>query len=273
MRGNSIAATWNKKALVQTAEENSRAFSKREVESAKRAADLLSRMGYPPIKKAIEIVENGSNFNVTGHDFRVAEAIWGKDIASLKGRTTKKPSTTSGSTVKHNIVQLEQTLSVDIMFIEGVLPALIGVTSPLDLTLAVSLTSFDTNKASRSADEIKKGITEMISTLRSRNFFIVLIMSDGEEGVGKIKAELNALGVTVDISGAGGHVTRVERRIRMINERIRSHISWKLPYSLTGMGITMLILFCVSRINFQGSRRSEPKGTIHRQKGRWSYRF
>ena len=51
------------------------------------------------------------------------------------------------------IAQVEQTLAVDIMFVEGV-PSLIGL-SPLGLTLAVSLTSFETSKASRAANVIK----------------------------------------------------------------------------------------------------------------------
>ena len=40
----------------------------------------------------------------------------------------------------------------------------------------------------------------------------------------------------------------------MIKERVRAHIAHKLPYTLTTLGIAMLVLFCVSRINFQASR-------------------
>ena len=62
------------------------------------------------------------------------------------------------------------------------------------------------------------------------------------------------MGIELDVSGAGGHVSRIERRIRMIKERVRAHMSHKLPYELTTLGIAMLVLFCVSRINFQASR-------------------
>ena len=77
-----------------------------------------------------------------------------------------------------------------------------------------------------------------------------MIMSDGEGGVGSIANELKQLGIKVDISGAGGHVARIERRIRTIKERVRAHVAYKLPYSLTALGIAMLVLFCVSRYNF-----------------------
>ena len=45
----------------------------------------------------------------------------------------------------------------------------------------------------------------------------------------------------------------MERRIRTIKKRVRAHIACKLPYSLTALGIAMLVLFCVSRYNFQMS--------------------
>ena len=45
-----------------------------------------------------------------------------------------------------------------------------------------------------------------------------MIMSDGERGVTSIIPELEALRIEVDISGAGGHVARVERRIRVIKD-------------------------------------------------------
>ena len=50
------------------------------------------------------------------------------------------------------------------MFVEGV-PSLIGVATPLDLTLAVSLTSFETSKASRAASVIEKGLVDICNLI------------------------------------------------------------------------------------------------------------
>ena len=61
------------------------------------------------------------------------------------------------------------------------------------------------------------------------------------------------LGIEVDITGAGGHVARIERRIQMIKERVRAHICGRLPFTLSFLGMSMLILYCVSRINYQPS--------------------
>ena len=77
-------------------------------------------------------------------------------------------------------------------------------------------------------------------------------MSDGEGAVSKLQQELNHMGVEVDISGAGGHVPRVERRIRVIKERVRATMH-SLPYTLSTLGVIMCVLYCVSRLNYEPS--------------------
>ena len=97
----------------------------------------------------------------------------------------------------------------------------IGIASPLGLTIAYSLNNLDMNKAVKAAANIKKGIDHFVAMLASQNFKTAMIMSDGERKVTSIIPELEALGIEVDLSGAGGHVARVERRIRVIKERLR----------------------------------------------------
>jgi hypothetical protein len=134
-------------------------------------------------------------------------------------------------------------------------PSLIG---PLDLTLCKTLLDFDSSRPSRSATIVKAEIESFITTLLSRDFKTKRIMSDGEGAISKLTSHLNSLGMEVDISGAGGHVPQIERRIRMVKERVRAHIAHKLHFTLTRVGIAMLVLFCVSRINFQfSSTRSD----------------
>ena len=76
-------------ALVTTVTENLKAFTKREIEGARRARELLARMGFPTVEQAMAIVNSGSNFDVSSRDFQITDAIFGKDIASLKGKTIK----------------------------------------------------------------------------------------------------------------------------------------------------------------------------------------
>jgi hypothetical protein len=237
-------------AMVATVEQNLRAFTKREIERARSARELMARMGFPSVGMAMSIVNSGSNFDISSRDFQVAEAIWGRDMASVKGKTTKRATVAADITIKAKIVQKDQVLAIDIMFIDKI-AILIGVATPLGLTIAYSLNNVVLKKSSRAAEHVRKGIAHFLGVLGSQGFKTSVIMSDGEGAVVTLADELGKLGVDVDISGAGGHVARVERRIRVIKERIRAHVSYLLPFTLSSVGIVMCVLYVVSRLNYE----------------------
>lgn len=60
-------------------------------------------------------------------------------------------------------------LAIDIMFIDKT-ATLIGMATPLGLTIAYSLNNLDMNKAVRAAKNIKRGIDHFVTTLASQNF-------------------------------------------------------------------------------------------------------
>jgi hypothetical protein len=167
-------------------------------------------------------VSNGSNFDVTARDFEVADAIWGKDVASMEGKTKKQATPVADIDISPTLAWLDQVLSVDIMFVQK-LAVLIGVATPLDLTLATSLSSLDLQRPSRAAGIVRKGLQYFLGVLTSQNFSTRLIMTDGEGAVAKLLTELNALRVEVDVSGAGGQVARVERRIQLLSRTAHAH--------------------------------------------------
>ena len=189
--------------LVNTVSDNMMRYTKREIVSAARAQELLARMGYPPVEMTIVMVRGGNNFNVSENDFRVAHSIWGKCLASIKGKTHKMKTAVTDVSLTPALAQVEQVLSVDIAFIDNT-AVLIGVSTPLDLTLASSLIRLDFSKPSRSTPVVKGALDDMIRTLASRNFSVRVIMSDGEGAIGNIVPNLMAAGIEVYISGAGG---------------------------------------------------------------------
>ena len=237
-------------ALVTTVVENLKAFTKREIEQGRRARELLARMGFPTVEEAMSIVNSGSNFDVTARDFQIADAMLGKDIASLKGKTTKRATAVSDITVSTKIFQRDQVSSIDVMFIEK-LAILVGVATPLGLTIAYSLNTADLKKPARTAGQVKIGINHFLGVLASQNFRTSIIMSDGEGAVTSLVDELGKLGVEIDVSGAGGHVARIERRIIVIKERVRAHVAYHLPFTLSTVGIAMCVLYCISRLNYE----------------------
>ena len=250
-------------ALVTTVQDNMARFTKREVASAAAVREMLARMGYPPVEMAIAMIRGGNNFRISEADFRNAHTIWSKCLASLRGKTHKESSSVPDISVTPAPAQQHQVLSVDIMYLETT-AILIAVFTPLDMTLAVSLIRLDTDKTSRAAAVVKRALNEMISILKSRNFLVQVIMSDGEGAIGKMRLDLLALGIEVDVSAAGGHVARIERRIQMVKERARAHLNCRIPFTPTELCLTYLALYCVSRINCQQSE-SRPGGLSPRE--------
>lgn len=190
-------------ALVSTVVENTKAFTKREVERARRARELLARP--PTVDQAMSIVNAGSNFEESARDFQIADAIWGKAVASLKGKTCKRATAIADIVVSTKIVQRDQVLSIDVMFIDKI-AMLFGVATPLGLTIAYSLNNIASKTSSRAAAEVRKGINHFLAVLASQNYRTSVIMSDGEGAVICLVDELGKLDVEVDISGAGGHI-------------------------------------------------------------------
>lgn len=196
-------------------------------------------MGYPSVENAIAMIKGGDIMKVTERDFRIAHDIWGKDVTSLRGKTRKKASAVADQSIRTiPISQQQQVLSVDITFVDSI-PSLVAVATPLDLVFAVSLKSTDMDKPQRTATAVKARLEDMLGTMSGQGFKVTTIFSDGEGAVGKVKNHLNGMGIELDISGAGGHVARVERKIQMIKERARCHMTGRLPFTITGLGISM----------------------------------
>jgi Zinc knuckle len=237
---------------IATIEENLSHFSKRDIASALKARQLLARMSFPSVEDVKLTVRHGTNFTVSPADFDNADTIWGPDTATLKGKSTKQPSPPATLTVLPAKLNPPQILSVDILFLDK-LPVLIGIAHPLDLTLGTPLTGLDPDIPSRSAAAVKIALDTLLNTLTSKAYTASVIMTDGEGAIGKLIPYLNELGIEVDVSAAGGHVARVERRIRVIKERVRAHMAYHLPYGLSTLCLTMLVLYCVSRLNFMPS--------------------
>jgi hypothetical protein len=203
---------------------------------------------------------------VTERDFRIAHDIWGKDVTSMRGKTKKTATPVADISVRAPLVQKQQVLSVDIMFLESA-PSLIAVATPHDLVLAVSLKTTDMDRAQRTAAAIKPRLHHMVRTMAGQGFDVSTIYSDGEGAIGKLKYHLNRLGIELDISGAGGHVPRIERKIQMVKERARAYFNGRLPFTPTALGIALLVLFIKNDLSEIRGDRGLPTRGIYRTAG------
>jgi hypothetical protein len=78
--------------FLNTVEENKTFFTRQQIKKARRARELYHALGTPSPAdfKAIIRMNLITNNPVTQEDIEISEQIFGKDISSLKGKTTRK---------------------------------------------------------------------------------------------------------------------------------------------------------------------------------------
>lgn len=240
--------------LVSTVEENENHYSRRELIAAKEARQLIQRLGYPDPESVIEVLKRGgmSDVRVSVEDVKRAYRIYGADVASLKGKSVfRAPIPVHPEQLTNLAPSKEDTiLHADIMYLYGQ-PHLVGILQPFGLFIGKALRT-------KSSSELFETFKQFINEVKSRGHDMS-IMSDGEGAVKAIKGDIEALGVKVNITGAGGHVPVIERGIRTIKDRVRS-ITSVLPFKITKRISTHLINFVISRLNLTPSKSSYVHG-------------
>lgn len=87
-------AIMNAYLCLNTVSNNKSKYTKHQVQAADDARKLYHMLGRPSIERFFETLANNYLLNcpVTVDDAKRAEAIYGKDVAFLKGKTTAKPA-------------------------------------------------------------------------------------------------------------------------------------------------------------------------------------
>jgi hypothetical protein len=81
----------NHMTFVNTVSENKTGFTKRQIKCAEIARNLYKTLSYPSMKDFKWVIRSNQikDFPVMIQDIDVATKIWGKNIAALKGKTTR----------------------------------------------------------------------------------------------------------------------------------------------------------------------------------------
>jgi hypothetical protein len=123
-------------AKVTTVAKNEAKNTKREIAAAKEARELSRRLGYPSDKDLVKLMSTGAILNCPTKraDVVRANAVYGPDVAVLKGKTREMKS--ARAVVEHvaRPVAVEQKLSIDLIFIEKSI-YLLSVPKPLGYTM------------------------------------------------------------------------------------------------------------------------------------------
>jgi hypothetical protein len=212
--------------LLQTVAGQKKLFNKRQIDAADEARRIY-RIAGRPSEEDFEwyLRENFiRNSPITADDAKRATAIYGPDVAALKGKTRRgadAPHVPSFKAIPIPAPILlhhrDVTLCSDFLFVQGI---------PFFHTISRNI-GFRTLTAvpDRSKKTILRETRRAINIYTTRGFIVHGMHCDNEFGC--IKDDV--LPVKLDIVPADSHVGEVERSIRTIRERTRAAVHG-MPY-------------------------------------------
>jgi hypothetical protein len=235
--------------FVNTVSGNKQGFTKRQIKGANAARALYATLSYPSMKDFKWVIRSNQikNCPVTVDDVDVATKIWGKNIAALKGKTTRSktaPVARDHIKVPTELLKLHKDifLTADIFFVNKI---------PFFLTLSRKICFTAVNHLSnRTVPQIFKAFKEIYQYYLQRGFRITTVHADGEfEPLKTLIASLPN-GPLVNLASANEHVPEIERRIRVVKERCRA-TRHSLPFQRIPKLLTIhIVLNAVKLLNF-----------------------
>jgi hypothetical protein len=174
----------------------------------------------------------------------VATKIWGKNIAALKGKTTRSkacPVARDYVKVPKELLKLhkEVFMTTDIVFVNKI---------PFFLTLSRKICFTAVNHlADRTVPQLFKSYKEMYQYYLQRGFHIATVHAGGEFAPLKTLIEAMLGGPMVNLAIANEHVPEIERRTWVVKERCRA-TRHSLPFHTIPKLMTIHIVLNVVRL-------------------------
>ncbi len=206
-------------AAVDTVKDNMKFHTDRQISDAKRARDLMTVLGCTPEKLKLVIKQRLIEDNpVTVAHVDLAHKIFGKDIPSLKGKSTRsKPKAVVDDHIEipREIYDNhpELVMEIDITYLNK-LPMLVGI----DTT--IKNRSFEALRC-RKVPELQRALNTFIRAYNRAGFRIQRIDCDNEFKplFDDVEARWKAL---LNFANPGDHCPHIERSNRTIKEGVRT---------------------------------------------------
>lgn len=237
--------------LFNTIAEREREFSKRDVILSRRARRLLRCMGYTPPALVGQMLNGGvvTNCDLTSTNVVTASKIYGKLVPELRGKSVQQKGADI-LTVEpgQDVGRLSLTMHTDVIYIMR-WAVLLSVFDPINLTISrcIDTSKRDSNKPT--SRDLRLALDETLNEVLARpTLEVTECHADGEFCNNEVMAPLVNRNVKVTICPPGSHVARVERKARVVKERVRCHLS-NLPYLLPSILLPWLIAFVMFCLN------------------------
>ena len=204
---------------INTAKDNRKNFTNNDYLRAVRARELHVMVGCPSDKDLIRILKTSSlpNCPVTPCDVLIANELFGPDIGSLKGKTTRRAPPIVDSPISVDLTTIlkhygEVTLCVDLMYVNKV---------PLLVTLSRNI-KFGTMEAvaDRKEATILNCIKGVVTLYRKAGFKVTTALMDGD--FVPLRGALAELGLRLNETSRDEHVGDIEQYIWTVKERMQA---------------------------------------------------
>lgn len=232
-----------------TVKSNKLKYTKREVKRADEVMELRRRLSFPADETLLKY-QSIINIPTTRKDLMRSIDIYGKDRSSIRGKRTKRKTKTIYMESTYKPSDIQQHINIDIFFIEGE-GYLISVLTPLDFVMITRIKN-------RTTEALRAAVYHHLATAESENYEVTHILCDGEKGFSAFFNTLRTAGYLINPSGPGQHVPVVERKIRVVKERIRATLQ-SIPYQLMFSLLRYLVEYVTLMLNFEpNSTREDP---------------
>ena len=241
--------------MMETVEDNMKHYSQRQIERAKAARALYHSLGTPTIKdyKAIIRMNAIRNCPITMEDIDIAEAIYGQDIGTIKGKTVRQkptPVVRDYVSIPKELVEKHEsiTLCIDTLYINE-MPFLATISRNIKYRTIQWLPT-------RTAKDYRSVLDIVFRQYNKAGFRIGTIHCDSE--FKPIMDDLqDDLDIEMNYASAQEHVPEAERNNRVIKERVRAAFH-RLPYTaIPKVMIKILAMESTNKLNF-----FPPKGGV-----------
>ena len=198
-------------------------YSRRQVARAKLARTLLRRLAFGPPAVVARMLNQGTLIEcpITTDDIVTADKIYGKFVPELRGRAVRR-SGFDAISVEPSTPRVPMRLNMytDIMFINSK-PFLLSVFQAINLTMVSDM------GGSHALPNIRSSLDTHLNLLEENGLFKVAdIYCDNEFDEDEVPMSIRARpDARMVLCGPGQHVPEIERKIRVVMERVRAELS------------------------------------------------